>query len=171
LHRVRGACSNQPSWSASSDAAASYEASVYSQRDGKKIRKTLSSLADAKGWRAAATVELRNKSLRGCRRAERTWIFGVDIRHEAAPLRFVFWAAAHHARPDDPLDPLTEDPVVLVSMEQQQEPTSDEGQRVYYHALDALDEGMVSLREVVTVKDGPARRRWNPRLASPRMGL
>jgi Fic family protein len=102
------------------------------------------------------------KSLHSRRRAERTWVFGVDLRYEETRLRFVFWAAAHHARPDDPADSLTEDPVVLVSMEEQQESFPDEGHSVYYRALDELDEAMVTVREIVVTGEGIARRRWNP---------
>jgi cell filamentation protein, protein adenylyltransferase len=102
------------------------------------------------------------KSLHSRRRTERTWVFGVDLRHEETRLRFVFWAATHYARPDDPTDSLTEDPVVLVSMEEQQQSFPDEGHSVHYRALDDLDEAMVTVREIVITGEGVARRRWNP---------
>jgi hypothetical protein len=88
---------------------------------------------------------------------ERTWVFGVDLRYEETRLRFVFWGAAHHARADDPADSLTEDPVVLISMEEQQQSFPDEGHSVYYRALDELDEAMVTVREIVVTGEGIAR--------------
>src|SRR4051794_38663968 len=41
-----------------------YEASVWSAREGKKIRKTFPTLAAARGWRADAQVGLRKGTLR-----------------------------------------------------------------------------------------------------------
>src|SRR5215208_4880349 len=41
-----------------------YEAWVYSKRDGKKIRKTFQSLAEAKGWRSDAESAVRKRTLR-----------------------------------------------------------------------------------------------------------
>src|SRR5688500_2094249 len=49
-----GACNCRPS----------YRASGYSQRDGRKIRKTCGSLADAKGWRVDALHALSRGRLR-----------------------------------------------------------------------------------------------------------
>jgi integrase len=46
---------------------AGYEASVFSSRDGKKIRKTFSTLAAAKTWRADALAALRRGTLRAPR--------------------------------------------------------------------------------------------------------
>ena len=42
----------------------SYEAWVFSARDGKKIRKTFGSLAEAKGWRSDAEGAVRRRTLR-----------------------------------------------------------------------------------------------------------
>jgi integrase len=42
----------------------SYEAWVFSSRDGTKIRKTFPSLAEAKGWRADAEGAVRKRTLR-----------------------------------------------------------------------------------------------------------
>jgi hypothetical protein len=60
------------------------------------------------------------RSLVARRRAEKTWLFGPDFRYEETRLRFVFWAAAHHERSYDPAVALGSEPVVLVSMEEQQ---------------------------------------------------
>src|SRR2546429_696855 len=43
---------------------ASYEAWVWSKRDGKKIRKTFLDMAAAKAWRSDATRDVRRKKLR-----------------------------------------------------------------------------------------------------------
>ncbi len=50
------------------DCGAGYEASVFSVRDGKKIRKTFPTLAAAKAWRADAVGGLRRGALRASRR-------------------------------------------------------------------------------------------------------
>ena len=42
-----------------------YEASVYSKRDGKKIRKTFPTLATAKAWRNDASTAVRKKTHAG----------------------------------------------------------------------------------------------------------
>jgi integrase len=52
--RAEGNCNCQPS----------YEAWVYSRRDGKKIRRTFPTEAAAKGWRADATSALRKGTLK-----------------------------------------------------------------------------------------------------------
>ena len=44
--------------------APSYEAGVYSKREGKKIRKTFGTLAEARGWRADAEGAVRRRTLR-----------------------------------------------------------------------------------------------------------
>ena len=44
--------------------APSYEASVFSKRDGKKIRKTFKSHAEAKAWRSDAEAAVRQRTLR-----------------------------------------------------------------------------------------------------------
>lgn len=49
------------------DCGAGYEASVFSARDGKKIRKTFPTLAAAKTWRADAQAGLRRGTLRAPR--------------------------------------------------------------------------------------------------------
>jgi hypothetical protein len=53
-------------------AGAGYEASVFSVRDGKKIRKTFPTLAAAKAWRADALVGLRRGALRSAKRQTRS---------------------------------------------------------------------------------------------------
>jgi Fic family protein len=100
------------------------------------------------------------KTLRARGPAKRTWLFGLQFRHEEANLRFVFWAAKHYRRAWDPEELLTDDPVLLCSIEEQQKTREDQG--VYYRSLDDLDEPMISLREVVPFGDGFARRRYNP---------
>ena len=52
--REGGACACRPS----------YEASAWSARDGKKLRKTFPTLAAARGWRADAQSGLRKGTLR-----------------------------------------------------------------------------------------------------------
>jgi hypothetical protein len=101
----------------------------------------------------------KHKSLRSRGHAAMTWIFGVDFKHEETRLRFVFWAASHHQRPQDPQTDLTDDPVILVSMEEAPDVHRD---RPYYRALDDLAEGMITLREVLISERGFARRRLNP---------
>jgi integrase len=59
-----------------------YEASVWSARDGKKIRKTFPTLAAARGWRADAQVGLRKGTLRAptsttLRQAADAWLAGA----------------------------------------------------------------------------------------------
>ena len=65
-------CSCRPTW----------EASVFSWRDGRKLRKTFSTLAEAKAWRADAMVALRRGTLntssrRSLREAADEWVVGV----------------------------------------------------------------------------------------------
>lgn len=60
----------------------SYEASVWSTRDGRKIRKTFPTLAAARGWRADAQVALRKGTLRApssttLRQAAESWLSGA----------------------------------------------------------------------------------------------
>ena len=60
----------------------SYEASVYSVRDGKKIRKSFPTLAAAKGWRADAASAIRKQTLRApssttLREAADAWLEGT----------------------------------------------------------------------------------------------
>lgn len=60
----------------------SYEAWVFSAREGKKLRRTFHTLAEAKGWRADASVALRRGTLRSpskltLREAWETWIEGA----------------------------------------------------------------------------------------------
>jgi integrase len=59
-----------------------YEASVWSARDRKKIRKTFPTLAAARGWRADAQVGLRKGTLRAptpttLRQAAEAWLAGA----------------------------------------------------------------------------------------------
>jgi integrase len=68
---------------AACNCAPSYEASVYSVRDGKKIRKTFATLSAAKGWRADAVGALRRGTMRAptsttVREAWEAWLAGVN---------------------------------------------------------------------------------------------
>jgi hypothetical protein len=54
---------------------------------------------------------------------------------------------------------MTDDPVVLVSMEE--EPDVNQ-QKPFYRELDQLGEAMITLREVILHNGGFARRRFNP---------
>ncbi len=92
------------------------------------------------------------KALRTFGHAERTWAFGVEVRHDDTRLRFVFWIATHIPRRRDPEAEMTGDPVLLVSMEEQES----------YRRLDELDEDMISLREIILRNGEFARRRHNP---------
>ena len=61
----------------------SYRASLWSNRDGKLIRRTFASLAAAKAWRADAQRELRQGQLRvptplTVRQAAEEWLAGAD---------------------------------------------------------------------------------------------
>jgi integrase len=67
-----GACACRPS----------YEASVWSARDGKKVRNTFPTLAAARGWRADAQVGLRKRTFRAptattLREAADAWLAGA----------------------------------------------------------------------------------------------
>jgi hypothetical protein len=88
-----------------------------------------------------------------------TWLFGVDFKHEDTRLRFVFWAARHHQRPQDPQPDITDDPVIVLSMEEEPDVHRD---RPFYRSLDDLAEGMITLREVVIDDHAYLRRRLNP---------
>lgn len=100
------------------------------------------------------------RSLRARGQAKRTWLFGLQFGHEDAKLRFVFWIGVHHRRPWDTDEAVSNEPVLLCSMEEQQ--SSQEEGGVYYRSLDELGEPMISLREVVVHEDGFARRRYDP---------
>jgi integrase len=68
-----GKCSCRPSW----------RASVYSKRDGRRIRKTFATLAEAKGWRADAQVGVRKGTLRASsrvtfREAAEAWLEAAE---------------------------------------------------------------------------------------------
>jgi integrase len=59
-----------------------YEASVWSARDARKIRKTFATLSAARGWRADAQVAVRKKTLRAptattLRQAADAWLAGA----------------------------------------------------------------------------------------------
>jgi integrase len=61
----------------------SYEAFVFSARDGKKLRKTFPTLAAARAWRADASSALRRGTLRApstltLREAAEAWLEGAD---------------------------------------------------------------------------------------------
>ena len=61
----------------------SYEASVFSQRDGRKIRKTFPTLAAARSWRADANVALRKGQMRApsritLREAAEAWLLSAE---------------------------------------------------------------------------------------------
>ena len=72
-----------PSWAGGACACGpSYEASAWSARDGKKVRKTFPTLAAARGWRADAQVGLRKGTLRAptattLRQAADAWLAGA----------------------------------------------------------------------------------------------
>lgn len=94
------------------------------------------------------------------KRVEKTWIFGVDFEQNEERVRFVFWATKRRPRRWDPEVDVTEEPVVLVSMEDRENvPT---GRRVFFRQLDDFAESMITLREVVARNDSLARRRFNP---------
>jgi len=101
----------------------------------------------------------KHKSLRSRGYAPMTWIFGVDFKHEETRLRFVFWAARHHPRSQDPQGEMTDDPVILVSMEEEPDVQRE---RPFYQALDDLGEGMITLREIIVGERALMRRRLNP---------
>jgi Fic family protein len=101
----------------------------------------------------------KHKALRSRGHAPMTWIFGVDFKHEEARLRFVFWAARHHLRPRDTQAQMTDDPVILVSMEEEPDVQRE---RPFYQALDHLSEGMITLREIIVDEHAFTRRRLNP---------
>jgi Fic family protein len=101
------------------------------------------------------------KMLRARGRAERTWMFAVDIWYDQASLRFVFWGAQHFKRSSDPMADLSDEPAVLVSMEEHHGPAEPE-HRPYYRQLDELDEARITLREVVLHGEELLRRRYNP---------
>jgi integrase len=68
-----GACNCKPA----------YEASVYSVRDGCKIRKSFPTLAGARGWRADAASAVRKRTLRAptnrtLREAAESWLAGAE---------------------------------------------------------------------------------------------
>ncbi|MDQ3865988.1 MAG: N-terminal phage integrase SAM-like domain-containing protein, partial [Actinomycetota bacterium] len=70
--RSGGACRCRPT----------YQASVWSAREGKRLFKTLASLAEAKAWRADAQVALRRGTMRAgstgtLREAAEAWLDGV----------------------------------------------------------------------------------------------
>lgn len=67
-----GACNCSPTW----------EASVYSKREGRKLRKTFPTQAAAKAWRADATTAVRKGSMRAAptvtvREASVAWLVGA----------------------------------------------------------------------------------------------
>lgn len=100
------------------------------------------------------------RALRAGERAERTWMIGLQFRHEHTQLRFVFWVGRHFRRPHDPFPEMTDEPTVIVSMEDQDK-TREEG-HTFYSTLDDLGEAMISLREVVVHDGSLARRRNDP---------
>ena len=70
--RSGGACRCRPT----------YQASVWSAREGKRLFKTFATLAEAKAWRAAAQVAVRRGTMRAgstgtLREAAATWLEGV----------------------------------------------------------------------------------------------
>ena len=61
-----------------------YRAAVWSERDGKRIKKTFPTLSAAKGWRADAQVALRSGALRApsphsVRQAADAWLEGAKV--------------------------------------------------------------------------------------------
>jgi integrase len=80
--RVRHARACPSSSGGSCRCEPSYEAWVFSAREGKKIRRTFPTLAAAKGWRADATVALQKGTLRSpskltLREAGEAWLKGA----------------------------------------------------------------------------------------------
>jgi integrase len=70
--KITGGCTCRPT----------YQASVWSARDGKKVRKTFPTRAAARGWRADAQVGLRKGTLRAptpttLRQAAEAWLAGA----------------------------------------------------------------------------------------------
>lgn len=86
-------------------------------------------------------------------RAERTWLFGIEVRLEDTRIRFIFWAGKHLERSTDIAVSHPSDVVALVSMEAESR---------YYKLLDEIQEEHISVRELIP--DGPVfwRRRYNP---------
>jgi len=92
----------------------SYEACVYSARDGRKIRRTFPTLAAAKAWRADASSALRKRTLRApsqatLREAADVWLAGAlegSIRtrsgdaYKPSALRGYEQALRNHILPD-----------------------------------------------------------------------
>ena len=71
---------------------AGWEASVFSKRENKKIRKTFPREAEAKSWRADALAALARGGLRAPKRttvaeAWEAWQRGRRGRHDPQPLR------------------------------------------------------------------------------------
>jgi hypothetical protein len=80
--RVRHARSCRSAAGAACNCKPSYEASVYSRREGKKIRKSFPTLTAAKAWRADATVAINKRTMRApssqtLREAARAWVDGA----------------------------------------------------------------------------------------------
>src|SRR3954469_984109 len=70
--RHGGSCNCKPS----------YQAGIFSKTDGKKIRKTFPTLAEAKGWRADASTAVRRGTMRAAggttvREAAEAWLAGA----------------------------------------------------------------------------------------------
>jgi Fic family protein len=99
------------------------------------------------------------KALRTRGRAERTWVFGIDVKHGDTRLRFVLWACTHFQRSSDPFERV-EDPALLVSMEERPDASGEAAP--YYRRLDDLPERIITLRELVVTSEGLERRRVNP---------
>jgi integrase len=81
--RVRHARSCTTKVSDRCNCTPAYEAAVYSPRDGKKIRKTFSTLAAARAWRDEAATAVRQKKLRApvsttLNEAAAAWLEGAE---------------------------------------------------------------------------------------------
>jgi len=87
-------------------------------------------------------------------------MMGLQFRHEHTQLRFVFWVGRHYRRPHDPAADMTDEPSVIVSMEDQDK-TQEQG-HTFYRTLDDLGEAMISLREIIVRDRALARRRNDP---------
>ncbi len=68
----------------------SYEAWVFSKRDGRKIRRTFSDLAEAKSWRSDAQGAVRKRTMRApskttLEEAGKVWLAGAAARYGIGP--------------------------------------------------------------------------------------
>ena len=77
------------------DCKPAYQAQVWSPRDGKPIRKTFRTIADARAWRAEAKVALRGGTMRAPTRttleeAADQWLVACGVRKHDRALQSAF---------------------------------------------------------------------------------